>query len=140
MKSDELSFIDEYLTAQELHTRKEEADAQKKKEEVFDLISDNEEEEDQANHDEDDEDNEITTSLSLKLTQLASESTLGKRQRVESSVLISSHNQSLPIQLDNLDEEGEIPLPENCGTQRRISRRVPKRPRKDEEIFVYSKP
>jgi hypothetical protein len=52
MKSDELSFINEYLTAQELYARKEEVDAQKKKEEVFDLISDNEEEEDQVDYDE----------------------------------------------------------------------------------------
>jgi hypothetical protein len=134
MKSDELSFINEYLTAQELYARKEEVDAQKKKEEVFDLISDNEEEEDQVDYDEDDDDNEddeddeIATSLSLKPTQLASESALGKRQRVESSVMIPSYNRSLPIQLDDEDEEGEIPLPENNTTQRRTSRRVPKRP------------
>jgi hypothetical protein len=42
--------------------------------------------------------------------------------------------------LDDEDEEGEIPLPENGATQRRISGRALKRPRKDEEIFVYSKP
>lgn len=110
----------------------------RKKKEVFDLISDNEEEEDQADHDEDDEDVEVATGLSSKLTQLASESTLGKRQRVESSVLIPSHNRSLPIQLNDEDEEGEISLPENSATQRRTFGRVQKRPRKDEEIFVYT--
>jgi hypothetical protein len=122
-KSDELSFINEYLTAQELCAKKEEADAQKKKQEVFDLISDNKEEEDQAYHnkddgnDGDDGDNEVATGLSSKLTQTAYESTLGKRQRVQSSVLIPSHNQSLPIQLDDEDKEGsEIPLPENSAT------------------------
>ncbi|KAJ5465335.1 uncharacterized protein N7458_001021 [Penicillium daleae] len=93
--------------------------------------SDNEEEEDQADRDEDDEadrddrDDEVATGPSSKLTQLASENTLGKRQRVESLVLITSHNRSLPIQRDNEDEEGgEIPLPENSATQRRTSGRA----------------
>ncbi|RDH26575.1 hypothetical protein BDQ94DRAFT_155347, partial [Aspergillus welwitschiae] len=41
--------IDEYLSTQEIHARKEENEALKKKEVVFDLISDNEEEGDHTN-------------------------------------------------------------------------------------------
>jgi hypothetical protein len=66
-----LAFINKYLSTQEIHARKEENKAQKKKEEVFDLISDNKEEE------------EDYTNTTSKPNQLAGESILSKRPRIE---------------------------------------------------------
>jgi hypothetical protein len=47
IKWEELAFINKSLSTQEIHTRKEEQEAQRKKEEVFDLISDNDNEEEE---------------------------------------------------------------------------------------------
>lgn len=130
IESEKLAFIDEYLSTQEIHARKEEIEAQKKKEEVFDLISDNEEEE------EEEEDQTDTTS---EPNQGADESVLGKRPRIEPTATALPSTQAPLIQQDGNgeDEEDGIPLPENSCTQRRTSGRVPKRIRRDEDLYEY---
>jgi hypothetical protein len=132
IESEKLAFIDEYLSTQEIHARKEENETQKKKVEVFDLISDNEEEEEE----EEEEDHTDTTS---EPNQVADESVLGKRPRIEPTATALPSTQAPLIQQDGNgeDEEDGIPLPENSCTQKRTSGRVPKRIRRDEDLYEY---
>ncbi|KAJ5413633.1 hypothetical protein N7509_000260 [Penicillium cosmopolitanum] len=130
VESEKLAFIDEYLSTQEIHEKTEEKEAQKKKEEVFDLISDDEEEEEDS-----------TDDATSKPTQLVGESILGKRPRVGTTPTDLLSTQAPPIQLeDGEGEQDEPPLPENSSTQRRTSGRVPKRIRRDEDLYEYQKP
>ena len=122
MKSEQLSLIDEYLTTQEIQSVREEKDTQKGEHE-FDPISDGEDEPSAA------------TSQSI---QPISEHALGKRPRVQAST-----DEYEP--LIKLDEENEMPLPNNShmqvegSTKRRSSGRLPNRLRQDKD-FVYEKP
>lgn len=115
IESEQLTLIDEYLSTQEKQAESERKDAEKKKEEEFDSISD------------DEEDPSIT-----EATHPSSERTLRKRRADTTSDNL--------IQLHDVDE---IPLPDNShlqeesGTQRRSSGRVLKRLRQDED-FVYN--
>lgn len=127
VKSEELAFIDEYLSTQEIHARKEEQEAQKKKEEVFDLISDDEEEEEEENY----------TNSTSEPTRLAGESILGKRPRIEAAETALLTTEAPLIQLE---DEDDIALPQNSSTQRRTSGRVPKRIRRDEDLYEYQRP
>jgi len=125
IESEQLTFVDEYLTAQEIQAAREEQDARKAVDE-FDLISDNEE--------------DAPAAISPPI-QPPSERALGKRPRTEA---IGDHRPL--IELDNKDYQDEIPLPDNSdlhcesSTQRRTSGRVPKRSKRDEDQFVYHKP
>lgn len=137
VKSEELAFIDEYLSTQEIHARKEEQETQKKKEEMFDLISDDDKEE---------EEEENYTNAISEPTQLAGECILGKRPRIEAAeaaeAALPTTETSL-IQLeeeDGEDKEDDIALPQNSSTQRRTSGRVPKRIRRDEDLYEYQRP
>lgn len=107
IKSEELAFIDKYLSTQEIHARKEEQEAQKKKEEVFDLISDKEE---------DEEENYINTIS--KPVQLVGESILGKRPRITATEATLPSTQTSVMQPEDEDgkDEDDIPLPENSST------------------------
>lgn len=132
VKSEELAFIDEYLSTQEIHARKEEQEAQKKKDEVFDLISDADEEEE-----------ENYTNATSEPTQLAGESILGKRPRMEAAEAALPTTEAPLIQLedeDGEDKEDDIALPQNSSTRRRTSGRVPKRIRRDEDLYEYQRP
>ena len=137
IKSEELAFIDEYLSTQEIHARKEEQEAQKKKEEVFDLISDEEEDEE-----EEEEEEENYTNTISKPVQLVGESILGKRPRITATEATLPSTQTSVMQPEDEDgkDEDDIPLPENSSTQRRTSGRVPKRMRRDEDLYEYQKP
>jgi hypothetical protein len=125
IESEQLTFVDEYLTAQEIQAAREEQDAHKAVDK-FDLLSDNEE--------------DAPVAIS-PLIQPPSERALGKRPRTEAT----EHKGPL-IELDNEDHQDEIPLPDNSdlhgesSTQRRTSGRVPKRSKRDEDQFVYHKP
>ena len=126
VESDQLTFIEEYLSTQEIHAAREKEDAEKKKEE-FDLISDG-------------EDNTPNTISQHPGSQRPSERTPGKRPRKEATP--PPHQRGVLIQLDN---EDDIPLPDNSmhgesSTQRRTSGRVSKRARRDQDIFEYQKP
>ena len=131
VESEQLALTEEYLSIQEIHTAREEKDAQNERDE-FNLISDGE------------DDPVDTRSQPL---QSPSERALGKRPRKEATP--PPTNQRPFIQLDNEDNENDedhIPLPDNSGlfggssTQRRISGRVSKRARRDEDLFVYQRP
>lgn len=91
----------------------------------------------------DKEEKEDSTDATSKPTRLAGESILGKRPRVGTTATDLLSTQAPPIQLedgDGEDEEDEPPLPENSSTQRRTSGRVPKRIRRDEDLYEYQKP
>jgi hypothetical protein len=122
MESEQLSLIEEYLTTQEVQAAREEKYIRKAEDE-FDPISDSE------------EDPSATIS---QPAQPVSQRALGKRPRTEATT-------EDPGSLIELDEEDETPLPNNThmqgesSTQRRLSGRLPKRSRRDED-FVYEKP
>jgi hypothetical protein len=124
IESEQLTFVDEYLTAQEIQAAREEEDARKTGDE-FNLISDNEE--------------DAPAAISPPI-QPPSERALCKRPRTK-----VTEDQGPLIELDNENDEDEIPLPDNSdlhgesSTQRRTSGRVPKRSKRDEDQFVYHK-
>ncbi|CAG8212376.1 unnamed protein product [Penicillium nalgiovense] len=121
MEPEQFSLMDDYLTTQETQAAREENDARKAECE-FDLISDSED--------------EPSAGISQPV-QLASEHALGKRSRGDNIAEAQEH-------VIELDEEDEVPLPDNIhihgesSTQRRSSGRLPKRSRRDED-FVYEK-
>lgn len=124
IRREQLAFVEEYLSSQEIQAAHEERDAQKPQDDL-DPISDDEEE------------NPATDCV-----EAPSERALGKRRR--SVAEQGMEDQEPPLELD--DEE-DIPLPDNTAilhgemsTQRRISGRVPKRSRRDNDEFVYLKP
>lgn len=125
IESEQLNFVDEYLTTQEIQAAKEEKDASKRRDE-FNPISDNEE--------------DVPATISLPI-QPPSQCALGKRPRTE-----VTEDQGPLIELDNNNYEVEIPLPDNSNlcnknsTQRRTSGRTPKRSKRDEDQFMYHKP
>lgn len=84
---------------------------------MFDLIRDNEEAE------------EYYPDATSRPNQLAGESVLGKRPKIELTATAVPSTQTLLIQRDRNGEDDEdvIPIPENGYTQRRTSGRVPKR-------------
>lgn len=115
VESEQLALIDEYLSTQEKQVKKEQKDAQKKEEE-FNLISDNKE--------------DLSTSeASAETIQNPNTRALRKRRATSD-------------QLIKLEDDDEVPLPNNSHleegrtTQRRSSGRVLKRLRQDED-FVY---
>jgi hypothetical protein len=118
IESEQLTFVNEYPTAQEIQAAREEQDAYKAVDE-FDLISDNEE--------------DAPAAIS-PLIQPPSERVLGKSQRTE-----ATEDQGPLIELDNEDYQDEVPLPDNSdlhgesSTQRRTSRRAPKCLKRDED-------
>ncbi|KAB8227109.1 uncharacterized protein BDW43DRAFT_317151 [Aspergillus alliaceus] len=118
IESEQLTFVDEYLTTQEIQVMNEEKDAGKPGDK-FDPISDNEEDAPEA--------------ISPQI-QPPSKRALGKRPRTE-----ATEEQGLLIELDNEDDEDEIPLPDinnqhgESNTQRRTSGRIPKRLKRDED-------
>jgi hypothetical protein len=122
IESEQLAWIDEYLSTQEKQAENERKDAEKKKDEGFDSISD------------DEEDSLSSESIQAMQPSTASvsERTLGKRRAETTSDSL--------VQLDDTDE---VPLPDNSdqleesSTQRRSSGRVPKRLRQDED-YVYN--
>ncbi|KAJ6126401.1 hypothetical protein N7523_002013 [Penicillium sp. IBT 18751x] len=139
VKSEELAFIEEYLSTQEIHARKEEQEAQKKKEEVFDLISDDDEEEEE----EEEETEGNYTNATFEPTQLAGESILGKRPRIEAAEAALPATEAPLNELedeDGEDKEDDVALPQNNITRRRTSGRVPKRLRRDEDLYEYQRP
>jgi hypothetical protein len=125
IESEQLTFVDEYLTAQEIQAAREEKDAHKTGDE-FNPISDDEE--------------DASAAISPQI-QPPSERALGKRPRTE-----VTEDQGPLIELDNENDEDIISLPDNSdlhgenNTQRRTSGRVPKRLKRDEDQFVYHKP
>ena len=132
LESEELSYIEEYLTTQEIQRAKEEKDAWKALKDQntindFDPISEDEEAEGEDE------------SLALfQLSQARSRCSLGKRP-------VTTGVEEELIKLDGGDGEDEIPLPSNRqlemkgSTQRRSSGRQPKRSRRYED-FVYENP
>ncbi|KAJ5379647.1 uncharacterized protein N7496_002075 [Penicillium cataractarum] len=130
IESEQLAFIEEYLTTQEIQAVSEEQDAQKPKgpkgpkecKDEFDLISD-------------DEDALAATSETLPVP---SRIALGKRPRKDDI--------ENPEPLIELDDEDEIPLPDICdhygesSAERRTSGRVPKRSKRDDNEWEYPKP
>jgi hypothetical protein len=122
VESEQLAWIDEYLYTQEKQAENERNDAERKKNEGFDSISDNEE--------------DSLTIEDIQATQYSttsvSERTLGKRRA-----------EFISDSLIQLDDTNEVPLPDNdylleeSSTQRRSSGSVPKRSRRDED-YVYN--
>lgn len=116
LETEQFALIEEYLSTQEKQAERERKDAIKKQEEEFNTISDNEK--------------GLSTTESSQAVPLPNAKALGKRRATSDDLI-------------KLDDDGEIPLPENqhvqgeSSTQRRSSGRVPKRPRQDED-FVYS--
>lgn len=116
VESEQLALIDEYLSTQEKQAKKEQNDARKEEEE-FDSISD-------------DEEGLSTAKPSAEVIEPPSARALGKRRATSD-------------QLVELEDDDEVPLPNNRHlqeentTQRRLSGRVPKRLRQDED-FVYN--
>src|ERR1700757_1881738 len=114
--------MDEYLSTQEKQAENERKDTEKKKEEEFDSISDNE------------EDSPTTEAVraTRPSTKSVSERILGKRRAETTS-----------DSLIQLDDANEVPLPDNShlleesSTQRRSSGRVLKRLRQDGD-YVYN--
>jgi hypothetical protein len=107
------TFIEEYLTAQEIQAAKEETQTERLDDDVFDLISDT----------------DGDPSTKAPPSQPPSMIALGKTP-------LRDIRDAPPIELEDEDEDvevDEIPLPDNtnvqskCGTQRRTSARVPKR-------------
>lgn len=92
IESEQLTFVDEYLTAQEIQAAREEQDACKAVDE-FNPISDNKE--------------DAPAAISPPI-QPPSERALGKRPRTE-----AIEDQGPLIELDNKDYQDEIPLPDN---------------------------
>lgn len=118
IQSEQLALMDEYLSTQEKHTKKEQDDTEQKKDE-FDPISDEEEE----------EEIEGLSGIELSVAQRHGLRAVGKRPATDD-------------QLIELDDE-ETPLPNythlqgGSSTQRRSSGRVLKRIREDTD-FVYN--
>jgi hypothetical protein len=122
VESEQLAWIDEYLSTQEKQAENERKDAERKKNEGFDSISDNEA--------------DSLTIEDIRATQYSttsvSERTLGKRRA-----------EFISDSLIQLDDTNEVPLPDNdylleeSSTQRRSSGSVPKRSRRDED-YVYN--
>ncbi|KAJ6001218.1 hypothetical protein N7481_001627 [Penicillium waksmanii] len=112
MESEQLSLMDDYFTTQEAQAAREEKDARKAECE-FDLISDSEDE---------------PSAAISQTVQTVSEHAHGKRRRAENITEGLEH-------VIELDEEDEVPLPDNIhiqgesSTQRRSSGRLPKRSR-----------
>lgn len=119
MEPEQRSLMDDYLTTQETQKAKEENNARNGECE-FDFISDSEDE---------------PSVVMSQVVQPVSEHALGKRPRAENTIEDEEH-------VIELDEEYEVPLPDNIhiqgesGTQRRSSGRLPKLSRRDED-FVY---
>ena len=108
IQSEQLALVDEFLSTQEKHTKKEQDNAEQE-DKVFDPISD------------DEEDLTIETSIEGSVQQ-PSLRALGKRRATDD-------------QLTELEDD-EIPLPA-FDIQRRSSGRIPKRLRHDAD-FVYN--
>lgn len=126
IESEQHTFIEEYLTAQEIQAAKEERQTERLDDDVFDLISDT------------DEDPLTKDPPSQPPSMIA----LGKRP-------LRDIRDAPPIELEDEDEDvevDEIPLPDNTnvqskgGTQRRTSARVPKRSKRDDGEWEYIKP
>jgi hypothetical protein len=123
IESEQHTFIEEYLTAQEIQVVKEKKKTERPDDDVFDLISDTEED----------------PLAKTQPSQAPSRVALGKRPLRDI--------RDIPlIELGDEDEEDEIPLPNNSnlqdesGTQRRTSGRVPKRSKRDDGEWEYIKP
>ena len=123
IESEQHTFIEEYLTAQEIQVVKEKKKTERPDDGVFDLISDTEED----------------PLAKAQPSQAPSRVALGKRP------LRDSRDTTL-IELGDEDEEDEIPLPDNSnlqdegGTQRRTSGRVAKRSKRDDGEWEYIRP
>jgi hypothetical protein len=122
VEEEQLAFVQEYLSSQEIQTATEEREAQKPQGDL-ESISDNEEDTSVLNH-----------------IQAPSARALGKRRRS----VIESGTEEVQEPVVVLDNDGEVPLPDNTtvfqeesGTQRRTSGRVPKRSKRDDIEFVY---
>jgi hypothetical protein len=128
IESEQLAFVEEYLTAQEIQVAGEEKAAQAL-DDKFDAISDTE------------EDHEGASAAISQLIQPPSHTTLGKRPARE-----AAEDQGPLVELDDGEDEDEISLPDNTGlhgessTQRRTSGRVPKRSKRDDGQWEYLKP
>ena len=81
-----------------------------------------------SDNEEDEEDYPDTT---FERNQLTDESVLGKRPRIEPTAT------AIPSTL--LIEQDRIPLSEKSCAHRRISGRVPKRIRREEDLYEYQK-
>ncbi|KAJ5215577.1 uncharacterized protein N7498_002009 [Penicillium cinerascens] len=121
IESEQHTFIEEYLTAQEMQVVKEKKKTERLDDDMFDLISDTEED----------------PSAKTQPSQPPSRVALGKRPLRDNTTL---------IELGDEDEEDQIPLPDNSnlqdegGTQRRTSGRVTKRSKWDDGEWEYIKP
>lgn len=126
IESEQYTFIEEYLTAQEIQAVKEKRKTERLDDDVFDLISDTEED----------------PSAKAQPSQGPSRVALGKRplRDIRDTPLIELGDEDEEVQ------EDEIPLPDNSnlqdesGTQRRTSGRVPKRSKRDDGEWEYLKP
>jgi hypothetical protein len=125
IESEQLPFVDEYLTAQEIQAAREEQDARAAVDE-FDPISNNEE----------DAPADVPPPI-----QRPSERALGKRPRTE-----ATEDQRPLTVLDNEDYPDKITLPHNSdlrgesSIQRRTSRLAPKCSKRNEDQFGYNRP
>lgn len=126
IESEQHTFIEEYLTAQEIQAVKEKNKTERLDDDVFDLISDTEED----------------PSAKAQPSHPPSRVALGKRplRDIRDTPLIELGDEDEDVQGD------EIPLPDNSnlqdksGTQRRTSGRVPKRSKRDDGEWEYIKP
>jgi hypothetical protein len=125
IESEQHTFIEEYLTAQEIQAVKEKNKTERLDDNVFNLISDTED-----------------LSAKSQPSQAPSRVALGKRplRDIRDKPLIGLGDE------DDDDQVDEIPLPDNSnlqdegGTQRRTSGRVLKRSKRDDSDWEYIKP
>lgn len=122
IEEEQLAFINEYLSSQEIQAANEEKDAQRPRDDL-DPISDDEEDD-----------------LLSAQVQTPSQRALGKR-RMSTIDLGAKEGQEPP---NESNDDGEIPLPDNTislqegsSTQFRTSGRVRNRPRHDDDMYIY---
>lgn len=119
IQSDQLALVDEYLSTQDKHAKKEQYHAEQETD-MFEPISDDEE--------------DGPSTYTTPTAQRPSARALGKRRALHIDVTMQDHGD---------DDNDEIPLPDNSqfcqesSTQRRSSERPVKRPRDDGD-FVYT--
>jgi hypothetical protein len=126
IEEEQLAFVNEYLSNEEIQAGNEERDAQLP-ENGLDPISD------------DEEDDSVPEQAQL-LTKAASQHALGKRRRSVTSEPENEEGEAQELAVET-DDEANLPLPtispEEITTQIRTSRRIRKRSRREDDVFDY---
>jgi hypothetical protein len=126
IEEEQLAFVNEYLSNEEIQAGNEERDAQLP-ENGLDPISD------------DEEDDSVPEQAQL-LTKAPSQHALGKRRRSVTSEPENEEGEAQELAVET-DDEANLPLPaispEEITAQMRTSRRVRKRSRREDDGFDY---